>query len=649
MRAMPRSASLALLVLLPLLAAAAGPPPAPRREVGSLVLDGVPEVPKDVVARMAQYQNTRGATLLDWTADGALLVATRFGDTAQLHRVAGPGQFRQQLTFFDEPVRGAAADPANANRLLLVMDAGGGEFYQFHRLDLATGTTTLLTDGRSRNESPLFAHAGDRFAFVSTRRNGKDFDLYTQSMMDPAGAKLVKELEGQWTPLAWSPKDGKLLLQRYVSVNESYLHVVDVATGAMTALNPQAGEKEKIAYETGVFLDETTVLASSDEGSEFQRLVVFDVAGKAPPEVLPLKLGWDVTALAVARDGRTYAFTVNEGGRSALYVGATRALAMPRRVALPSGVVSGLRFDREGRRLGLSLNAADAPDDAYVLDLKTNSLVRWTFSEVGGLNPKRFVAPTLVDYPSFDGRRIPAWLYVPREAKGAVPVIINIHGGPEGQSLATFSSTVQYWVNELGAAVVVPNVRGSSGYGKSWLLLDNAEKREDSVKDIGALLDWVGTRPELDAKRVAVIGGSYGGYMSLATMTHFSDRLRCGVDVVGISHFVTFLEHTESYRRDLRRAEYGDERDPAMRALLERISPLTNAAKIGKPLFVVQGANDPRVPASEAEQIVKTVREGGGTVWYMLAKDEGHGFAKKKNRDAYLNATSLFFETCLLK
>jgi dipeptidyl aminopeptidase/acylaminoacyl peptidase len=212
--------------------------------------------------------------------------------------------------------------------------------------------------------------------------------------------------------------------------------------------------------------------------------------------------------------------------------------------------------------------------------------------------------------------------------------------------MASFSPAVQYWVEAFGATVILPNVRGSSGYGKAWLQLDNGEKREDSVKDIGALLDWVAAQKDLDAGRVAVLGGSYGGYMTLASLTTYPVRFACGVDVVGISHFVTFLEHTESYRRDLRRAEYGDERDPKMRALLDAISPLTNAAKVKRPLFVVQGANDPRVPASEAEQIVKTVRAGGGDVWYLLAKDEGHGFVKKKNRDAYLAATTRFFGRC---
>jgi dipeptidyl aminopeptidase/acylaminoacyl peptidase len=317
---------------------------------------------------------------------------------------------------------------------------------------------------------------------------------------------------------------------------------------------------------------------------------------------------------------------------------------------LPTGVIARLKFDRQSKRLGFTLSTAQSTADVYSVDVKTRALTRWTESEVGGLDPATFVAPERVRYPSFDGRMIDAWYYRPRRSDAKkLPVVISIHGGPEAQATAAFNPTVQYWVNELSVAVLQPNVRGSAGYGKSFLKLDNAAKREDSVADIGALLDWIAKRPELDGERVAVFGGSYGGYMVLASLEHFSERLRCGVEIVGISNFVTFLEHTESYRRDLRRAEYGDERDPELRKLLIAISPTTNASKIKRQLFVAQGQNDPRVPAGEAEQIVKAVRAGGGPVWYVLAKDEGHGFQKKVNRDYFTDAVSRFFEEYLLK
>ncbi|MDM7924655.1 MAG: prolyl oligopeptidase family serine peptidase, partial [bacterium] len=256
----------------------------------------------------------------------------------------------------------------------------------------------------------------------------------------------------------------------------------------------------------------------------------------------------------------------------------------------------------------------------------------------------------LVRWKSFDGRMISGFLYSPGPAfTGKRPVIVEIHGGPEGQARPGFQGRKNYWVNEMGIAILQPNVRGSSGYGKTFLKLDNGFLREDSYKDIGTLLDWIRERPDLDPDRVLVTGGSYGGHMTLAVASLYSDRIRCSVSVVGISNLVTFLENTSGYRQDLRRAEYGDERDPKMRAFLQRIAPMNNADRIGKPLFIIQGANDPRVPASEAEQMMSTLKGRGIPAWSLVAKDEGHGFAKKKNQDFQFYSTILFMREFLLK
>lgn len=311
--------------------------------------------------------------------------------------------------------------------------------------------------------------------------------------------------------------------------------------------------------------------------------------------------------------------------------------------------MSDVRFSPDGLHVGFALSAANSPSDIYSVDLEHQLVERWTTSEIGGLDASTFVTPELVRFPTFDKiggkpRTIPAFYYRPRPNGSAkAPVVIQIHGGPESQARPVFSADIQFLVNELGVAVLVPNVRGSDGYGRSYLQLDNGFKREDSVKDMGALLDWIATRPELDSKRVGVHGGSYGGYMVLASMTHYNDRLRAGIDVVGISNFLTFLEHTESYRRDLRRVEYGDERDARMNAFLAKISPTANAKNITMPLFVAAGANDPRVPASEGQQIVDTVRKNGGEVWFLEFKDEGHGFRKKPNVDFFREATMQFW------
>ena len=325
-----------------------------------------------------------------------------------------------------------------------------------------------------------------------------------------------------------------------------------------------------------------------------------------------------------------------------------------REIPLPLGIASNLEFSPDGKQLGFTLARPNGPAEAYRVPVAGGEPTRWTYSEVGGLDPASFVVPERIKFASFDGREIPAWIYRPEGAAAdrKAPVLIQIHGGPESQYRPSFSPTTQFYTSE-GIAVIHPNVRGSAGYGKTYLQLDNAELREDSVKDIGALLDWIAKQPDLDASRVAVAGGSYGGYMVLASLVHFGDRLKAGVDYVGIANFITFLERTSPYRQDLRRAEYGDERDPKMRAVFERINPTANADKIVSALMVAHGRNDPRVPFSEAEQIVEIVRGNitrgsGREVWTVYADNEGHGFAKKDNSDYVRAAEALFLRRFLL-
>jgi dipeptidyl aminopeptidase/acylaminoacyl peptidase len=392
----------------------------------------------------------------------------------------------------------------------------------------------------------------------------------------------------------------------------------------------------------------------SDRDSEFQRLFYYDLGTKKFTSLTD-HIPWDVEDLELSPDGQVLAFTVNADGISELHLLDTqtrRELPAPK---LPKGQVFNLKFHLRRNELAFNLNSAKSPSDVYSYNLDAKRLERWTFSETGGLNPETFSEAQLIHYPTFDqvdGKpRLLAALVTrpPAKFKPPYPVLIDIHGGPEGQARPGFQGRYNYFLNDMGIALIEPNVRGSTGYGKSFTKLDNGYQREDTVKDIGALLDWIARQPDLDKSRVAVTGGSYGGYMSLAAMTHFSDRLRCGIDVVGISNFVTFLESTKDYRRDLRRVEYGDERDPKMREFLVTISPLTNAGKIRVPMLVAQGLNDPRVPVGESEQISKQVRAKGGQVWYILAKDEGHGFAKKQNSDYLQCAVAIFLEQFLLK
>lgn len=656
----------ALLASLPALAQTAPVKPAEvtREVVGNRTSENIPAIPAALIEQLNRYQNTRGAGLAGWTKDGCLLVSTRFAETAQAHRVCEPLGMREQLTFYPEPVGGITPAPARAWRdgFVFAKDKGGDEFSQLYWFDEATRSTTLLTDGkRSQNGGTTLSRDGGLMAYSSTARNGTDRDVWLRNTRT-GDTRLLVDAGGNWSPMDFSPDGTRLLVMKYVSAAESYPGVVDVASGKLTLFPVDGG---KASFGGFAFApDGKAVYFISDEllqgkPQEFKTLRYHDPAS-GRFDVLTANIPWDVGGFTIADDGRHLAFTSNEDGISKL-----RVLSLPdhleiRLPALPIGVIGGLAFSPDGKRLALTLNSATSPSDVHVIHLAAATLTRWTRSEVGGLDASRFVAPTLVRYPTFDSvdgkpRTIPAFFYKPAKPSGTLasktgkyPVVINIHGGPEGQSLPTFNPTAQYLANELGVAMLVPNVRGSTGYGKTYLSLDNADKREDSVKDIGALLDWIATQPELDASRVGVIGGSYGGYVVLASLTHYSDRIRAGVDIVGISHFGTFLKNTESYRRDLRRVEYGDERDPAMNAVFERISPLNNAAKITSPLFVAQGRNDPRVPWTEAEQIVKAVRSNGQPVWYLLYADEGHGFAKKANSDWFGAATMLFWQQYLL-
>jgi dipeptidyl aminopeptidase/acylaminoacyl peptidase len=360
-------------------------------------------------------------------------------------------------------------------------------------------------------------------------------------------------------------------------------------------------------------------------------------------------ISWNVTHATVSQDGKHIAVQINEDGRDVLRLYNAQTLAPLPLPNLPQGSVGVSEFNPAGTLLAFSINSAQGPSQIFQLELLTSQVTQITqASTPAGTNPASFCEQEIIRWMSFDGRQISGLLSrPPPRFIGKRPVLINIHGGPESQSKIGFIDRQQYFIQELGIALIQPNVRGSTGYGKTFLDLDNGRLRQDSVKDIGSLLDWVSAQPDLDETKILVYGGSYGGYMSLAVAFTYTERIVGAIDVVGISHFVTFLERTESYRRDLRRVKYGDERDPEMRAFLHQISPLTNADKIKKPLFVVQGKNDPRVPYTEAEQIVAKTRSMGTPVWYLRAENEGHGFARQENKDFQFCAMIMFMSETL--
>jgi dipeptidyl aminopeptidase/acylaminoacyl peptidase len=647
----PRHWILGRVLVAGLLAAGAAAQETAQRQIGQMVLEGVPEWDDALRERMLQYLAVRPTALASVSDDGrCVLILTRFGDTNQLHLVTAPLGMRRQLTFFDEPITGAQFVPGSGGeRIVFRRDVGGNERYQYYALDLARGSSRLLTDGKARNESLVISRSGRRMAYAGTARNGKDFDIYLKDLASDEPGRLLCELEGSWGGSEFDPDEARLLVVNYISERETHWHVLDVRSGRMEPVTPPS---PPFYYGGGAWDAEgRAAYFFSDRDGEFRKLYRLDFE-YGEWKCLTPDIDWDVEEVAADPAGGGIAFVVNEDGLSRLYfadsTGANRRMIRD----VPAGVIGGLRFAAGGGVLGFTLDSGRAPADAYTLTFPEGRVTRWTESEVGGLNPAQFVEAELIRYPTFDevnGRRreIPAFVFRGR-GEGRRPVVIYPHGGPESQYVPTFSSTFQYWAVELGITVICPNVRGSTGYGRTFHQLDNGVKREDSVRDIGALLDWIGQQPDLDSQRVGIYGGSYGGYMVLASLVNYPGRIRAGIDVVGIADFITFLTNTEEYRRDLRRAEYGDERDPEVRKVLESISPLRNAQRIEAALFVLHGQNDPRVPVSEAQQIVSKMRELNRPVWFANALNEGHGFRKKPNRDLATILYALFWEKHLL-
>ena len=610
------------------------------RQVGSATLENVPPIPTEVSAAVQRYQNYRAAQFEDWLPDGSMLIGTRFGATQQLHHVKAPGSARTQLTFFAEPVADALTVPGSS-RFVLRRDTGGDEWFQLYAMGLTGEPVALTEGGTTRNQAPVFSKDGTLLLWARATKGSPDYAILAADPAEPKSRRVVHQGTGNISPEDISPDKRQALIARNISNRETRLSLLDLATGQAT---PLSFTDTPARYEEARFTpDGRSIIVITDADSDLRRLVEIELAtGKRT--VLAPDLKWDVETFDLSDDGRTLAYVVNEDGFSRVVAQdrvTRRALPQPK---LPRGVLTAIDFSPDGRRLAIALTTATSAGDVWSWDVAGGELTRWTDSETGGLDPAELAEPTLIRFKSFDGLSVPAFVYRPKDvaANAKTPVIVDIHGGPESQTRPGWNPGAQYFADTLGATVILPNVRGSDGYGKRYLNLDNAEKREDSVKDIGALLNWIAGQPNLDAERVAVYGQSYGGYMSLAAMTHYSDRLVGGVERYGISNWITFLNNTEAYRRDNRRAEYGDERKPEIRALFERISPMANIEKIGKPMLVMQGANDPRVPKSESDQVVAELRENGVETWYVSFADEGHGFLKKPNNDLRREVETVF-------
>lgn len=630
----------------------------------NLVVQGIPPIPLSLVAQVEKYTDFRGHGFVEWHPQRREMLVTHRkagGNTAQLFRVAGPMAEPEQLTDFADPVTSATYEPREGKYLVFERSTGGSEADQIYRLDLESRQVALLTEPSERHGIEGWLHHSSQLIISSvpldrTAQGGtRSTVTQTLTLIDPARPTMrrrLAELQGTgWGVGGVSWDDKQIALSRYLSANESQVWLLQVATGKLTQVLPAPGSKERAVYLVGGFKrDNTGLFVLSDRDGEFNEAMFYRFATR---RLLPVTrhIPWDVAGASVTEDGALIALRMNVDGRDELRLFDGRSFKELPAPKVPPGSVIAARFHRKSNELAFAMSGAKSPSQIFTVNPRNGQPEQWTRGYAPpGVDMASFVEPQIVRWRSFDGRTISGLLTLPpARFTGRRPVLVSIHGGPEAQSKIGFMGRYNYPLNELGIAIIEPNVRGSRGYGKTFLALDNGTKREDSVRDIGALLDWIATQPQLDPARVLVSGGSYGGYMSLAVATHYADRIAGAIDVVGISNFVTFLQNTESYRRDLRRVEYGDERDPAMREFLQKISPLTHAGRITKPLFVVQGRNDPRVPVTEAEQIVAKARENRTPVWYLRAENEGHGFARKENADYQFYATILFMQQTLLK
>ena len=617
----------------------------------NLITENIAEISKQLSNEVKKYSESRSASLGDiHPLTNEIIINTRFGSTPQLHRVSKSMGARTQITFFDEPVSATSYEPLKGDYLVYSKDIGGNEFGQLFKLDLKTLQSTLLTDGgKSQNGGITWRKDGKGFYYASTKRNGGDRDIYYMDPNNPKSEKLILQVKGGgWGIQDVSPDNKKLVLGEYISINESYIWLLDIETGKLTEVTDR--NSKGISQSEATFSNlSNEIWLVTDKDNEFQRLAAMNLNTKKTTYYTS-DIPWNVESFNLSEDKKSIVFITNEGGLNKMYLMNTGTKAYKEIKNLPIGLIRGARFTKDNQTIFFNQSTAQSASDVYQLNIKTAKIERWTESELGEMQPSDMSVPKFIEWKSFDDLKISGFYYpASPKFKGKRPVIIMIHGGPEGQSMASFLDSNNFYTSEMGVSLVYPNVRGSSGFGKTYLEKDNGFLREDSVKDIGALLDWIAKQPELDKDKIMIMGRSYGGYMTLATAFHYADRIKCSVDIVGISNFNTFLKNTEEYRRDLRRAEYGDERDSKMAAFFDKTAPLNNTDKIKKPMFIIQGTNDPRVPVTEAMQMRDKLKAQGNTVWYLEAKDEGHAFKKKANIDYVRLAIIRFMQEYLVK
>ncbi|MCW5635314.1 MAG: S9 family peptidase [Rubrivivax sp.] len=629
---------------------------------------GVPPLDASVLPALRRYGEVAGHGIADWhpTAREMLVVHRPPGQsTAQIYRLRRPLGELEPLTSGADPVTNARWEPVRGRYILFSRASGGDEAYQLFRLDPDTRATTPLMPAGERHALVAFLPSRGLALVASvpldrTAAGGRRGEVTTRlTLVDPlapeatGGRRVVAELPGTgWFGSDVSPDETRLALTRYFAATHSEAWVLDLASGERRRVLPAGGETVRAAHLVeGWTPDGRGLLLLSDRAGEFQELARLDLASGRLAR-LTAHIPWDVEGVGLAPGRTLVPARINVDGRDELrLVDLANDTERPLPAALPGGGIGTLRVHRTSGEIAFVTQSAKGPGQVHSLDPKSGRVETWTrVVTPPGLDLSLMPEQQVVRWKTFDGRTISGILTLPPERFGGRrPVLMWMHGGPESQSKLGWNGRLNYLLLERGIALLEPNVRGSSGYGKTFVDLDNGRAREDSVKDMASAIDWTATHPRLDGSKVVVYGGSYGGYMALAAATRLPQKIAGAVSAVGISNFVTFLENTESYRRELRRAEYGDERDPAMREFLLAISPLTHADQVTRPLLVMQGRNDPRVPWTESEQIVRRLQQRGVPVWYLLAANEGHGFARRENADFALATLVRFLEETVLR
>jgi len=598
----------------------------------SVTTEGIPPIPQSIADDLTRYTQFRQARLVAWhPTKRQILITTAMGSATQLYSVDGPGRNRHQLTWYEGRgvplTMNTSFDVADANTFVFQFSVDGGELRQLYRYDFTTGETTLVADSKTRYPH-VWARQGKWIAFDSAERNGRDRDLYVMQPSDPKTKRRLADFDGAYQPLDWSPDGTTLLAGENIGNDETYMWRVDVKTGQKTPITPR--DAAKAAWWNGrLSTDGRKVYAISDREGGDWRIWRCDIARCVWSAVTPDGMRLDYSSgsdagFELSPDGAQLATVIDRGSADDLLVIDTTTLKA-RSIALPTkGNITQLHWRPGSRELGFTLASIKSQGDVFSVDTSLGTVSRWTTSETT-FNPDVLPAPEIVEWRSFDGTSISGILYRPSARfAGPRPVLVNIHGGPDDNARVRWQGRSNYFLNELGMAVLFPNVRGSGGFGRPFAQMDNGKGREGAIKDIGAALDWIASRPDLDKDRVVLTGASYGGWLALEAGIYYNDRIRAIVEGAGITDFVTYLENTDPARQENRRLEFGDERDPAMRSFLTSISPVSRAKDLKKPTLILHPGKDVRVPVSQARELVAALKANNATVWYAEFADATH-------------------------